>query len=198
MIDLRNGKKISDVVISTALGHGGSGMFPYNLLPGYRSLMRAARKTGTTIFSKSATRHKRIGNFILEDPRTWKYVQRIRGSFNGMLNAYGLTNEGAAIEAQKIYRAREGGFSVIPNFFSEFAKGKSVAIRETLEAIEIYARVLGNQFSAVELNYSCPNSGCEIRANMENCADCTSEVKKAFPWLFVIAKIAYDHPFEFA
>jgi len=198
MIDLRDGKKISNVVISTALGHSGGGMFPYNLLPAYRSVMRLAQKTGTTIFSKSATRFKRVGNFVLGNPLTWHYVRRIRGSFSGMLNAYGLTNEGVEVEAAGILEATKSGFNVIPNFFPEFSKGREVAIRETLEAVEIYSRILGDRFSAIELNYSCPNSGCDIRANMEACAECTRAVKNFLPWLFVIAKIGYDHPYEFS
>jgi dihydroorotate dehydrogenase (NAD+) catalytic subunit len=197
-INLPNGRKISNVVISTALGPSGGGMVPYNLLPSYRSVMRIARRTGTAIFSKSATRFKRRGNFILGDPRTWKYVQRIRGSYTGMLNAYGLTNEGVEVEASKILQAIKSGYNVIPNFFPEFSKGKEVAIRETLEATEIYSRILGNRFSAMEINYSCPNDGCDIRANTEACSACTQAVKNYLPWLFLIAKIGYDHPHEFA
>jgi len=198
MIDLGSGRKISTVVISTALGHGGSGMFPYTLWPTYRSVMRKAQKTGTTIFSKSSTRFGKVGNFVLENPRTWKYIQRIRGSATGMLNDYGLTNEGAERECQKIGNALDAGYNVIPNYFPEFSKGVSLAIGETLEAMRIFSRDLWDNFAAVELNYSCPNSGCDIRSNMEACAECTRAVKKEYPKIFLIAKIGYDHPYEFS
>lgn len=198
MIRLKNGKSISAVVISTALGHGGLGMIPYILWPGYRSVLRLVRETGTTIFSKSSTRFGRVGNFILKDPRTWKYIQRIRGSATGMLNAYGLTNEGVGREVERIGNALDAGYNVIPNYFPEFHRGKTLAIWETLEAMRIFSRDLWDDFTTVELNYSCPNSGCDIRANMEACSECTQAVKKAYPEIFLIAKIGHDHPYEFS
>ncbi len=57
-------QKISPVVISTALGQAGRGIFPYTLLPGYRRLLRVVRETGATVLTKSATRFPRRGNFI--------------------------------------------------------------------------------------------------------------------------------------
>ncbi len=158
MIDCGFGFTISNVGISTAFGHSGGGMFPYTLRPAYRMLMHIARKTKTSIIAKSATRFSRQGNFNLYDWRTWKYVQRISGTQTGMLNAYGLTNDGVEIEASRILKAWKKGLFVIPNFFPEFAKGEDAAIRETLEAIEIYRRILGYWFWIMEINYSCPNS----------------------------------------
>ena len=70
-------RQISPVVISTALGHDGRGIFPYTLLPGYRRLLAAVRDTGATVFTKSATRFKRRGNFIPANPLTWKYIRRL-------------------------------------------------------------------------------------------------------------------------
>ena len=72
-------RQISPVVISTALGHDGRGIFPYTLLPGYRRLLAAVRDTGTTVFTKSATRFKRRGNFIPANPLTWKYIRQAPG-----------------------------------------------------------------------------------------------------------------------
>ena len=37
------------MVISTALGQAGRGIFPYTLLPGYRRLLQAVRDTGATV-----------------------------------------------------------------------------------------------------------------------------------------------------
>ena len=195
MIQAETGK-ISTVVVSTALGPGGSGIFPYTLLPGYRRLLRAARETGTTIFSKSATRFARKGNFIASNPLTWKYIRRLPGG--GMLNAYGLTNKGAAVCAAEIRAAFAQGFQVTPNFYPEFAKGTDLAIQETLEAIDIYQQVMGPSFWALELNFSCPNSEEAVRANVAQALKCSQEVKGKYPHLFLIAKISICHPHEFA
>ena len=137
-------RQISPVVISTALGHDGRGIFPYTLLPGYRRLLAAVRDTGATVFTKSATRFKRRGNFIPANPLTWKYIRRLPDM--GMLNAYGLTNAGVEVCAPDIRRACDEGFKIIPNIYPEFIKGTAIAIRETLEAVAIYQRQPGPSF----------------------------------------------------
>jgi len=83
--------RISNVVISTSLGHYGRGLHLYRLLPSHRKIIRIAQETETTILTKSSTRYKRIGNFVDLNPFTWKYVQLIPGTKTGMLNSYGLT-----------------------------------------------------------------------------------------------------------
>ncbi len=128
-------KKLSPVVISTALGLGGQGIFPYTLWPAYLRLIKAVRETGAAVLTKSATRHPRQGNFIPANPLTWKYIQRLPGC--GMLNAYGLTNKGVEAAAPRIKKACEAGLNVIPNLYPEFAKGTETAVRETLEAAGI-------------------------------------------------------------
>jgi dihydroorotate dehydrogenase (NAD+) catalytic subunit len=195
MIQAETGR-ISTVVISTALGLGGRGIFPYTLLPGYRRLLRAVQKTGTTILAKSATRFARKGNFIDWNPLTWKYIRRL--SSGGMLNAYGLTNPGAAACAREIKVAGDQGLKVIPNLYPEFAKGTALAIKDALEALEIYQQTLGPQFWALELNFSCPNSEEAIRENVAQALRCTREVKQQYPHLFLIVKISICHPYEFA
>jgi dihydroorotate dehydrogenase len=184
------------VVISTALGQAGRGIFPYTLLPGYRALLRAVQETGATVLTKSATRAPRQGNFIPANPLTWKYIRRLPGM--GMLNAYGLTNHGAAAGAPAIRRSLDLGFKVIPNLYPEFTKGTETAIRETLEALEIYRQALGPHFWAVELNYSCPNSAEEIAQNVGQSLHCTREVRRQYPDLYLIAKLSFCHPHEFA
>lgn len=184
------------MVISTALGQAGRGLFPYTLLPGYRRLLRAVKETGATVFSKSATRFPRRGNFVPANPLTWKYIRRLPGL--GLLNAYGLTNHGAAAGAPDIRRSCELGFRVIPNLYPEFIKGAETAIMETLEALEIYRQALGPLFWAVELNYSCPNSAEEIARNVDQGLKCTRQVRQQFPGLFLIAKLSFCHPYEFA
>jgi dihydroorotate dehydrogenase len=189
-------RKISPVVISTALGQAGRGLFPYTLLPGYQRLLRAIRETGATVLTKSATLLPRRGNFIPANPLTWKYIRRLPGM--GMLNAYGLTNHGVAVCAPEIRRSVELGFKVIPNLYPEFIKGTETAIRETLEALELYRQALGPHFWALELNYSCPNSAEEIAQNVAQGLTCTREVRRQYPELFLVVKISICHPYEFA
>jgi dihydroorotate dehydrogenase len=188
--------KITPVVISTALGHDGRGIFPYTLLPGYRRLIRTVQQTGTTVLGKSATRFKRIGNFIPSNPLTWRYIRRLPDK--GMLNAYGLTNPGVAAWAPDLKEAARQGFRVIPNFYPEFAQGGEIAVQETLEAVDLYRRILGPYFWALELNFSCPNSAEEIRKNVQQGINCTHALRQRFPELFLIAKISICHPYEFA
>ncbi|MFZ5448882.1 MAG: HisA/HisF-related TIM barrel protein [Thermodesulfobacteriota bacterium] len=187
---------ISPIVISTALGHDGRGIFPYTVLPGYRRLVKAVRETGTTIFTKSATRFLRRGNFIPANPLTWKYIRRLPDM--GMLNAYGLTNDGAEACAQDIRQAGDLGFNVIPNIYPEFIKGTDTAIRETLEAVAIFRHILGDHFKALELNYSCPNSEEAVARNVVQAIQCTREVRSLYPGLFLVAKLSVCHPYEFA
>ncbi len=188
--------KISPIVISTALGQAGRGIFPYTLLPGYRRLLQAIRETGTTVLAKSTTRFARRGNFIPSNPLTWKYIRRLPEL--GMLNAYGLTNHGVAACAPDIRRSCDLGLNVIPNLYPEFIKGTETAIRETLEALEIYRQALGPHFWALELNYSCPNSAEEIAQNVAQGIECSQAVRRQYPQLFLVAKIAFCHPYEFA
>jgi dihydroorotate dehydrogenase len=188
-------RKISPVVISTALGQAGRGIFPYTLLPGYRRLLRVVKETGATVFTKSATRFPRRGNFIPGNPLTWKYLRRLPEM--GMLNAYGLTNRGVAACSRDIQRSWQAGINVVPNLYPEFIKGTETAIRETLEALEIYRESLGPHFWALELNFSCPNSREEIAHNLQQGLVCCQQVKVRYPDLFLIAKISICHPYEF-
>ena len=189
-------EEISRVVISTALGHDGRGIFPYTLLPGYRRLLRAVRDTGVTVLTKSATRFKRRGNFIPANPLTWKYIRRLPEM--GLLNAYGLTNEGVEVWAPDIRRACDLGLRVIANLYPEFIKGTETAIQETLAAVEIYRRSLGPRFWALELNYSCPNSEEAVTRNVVQALQCTRKVRSLYPQLYLIVKLSICHPYEFA
>ena len=189
-------EKISRVLISTALGPGGGGIFPYTLLPSYRRLLRVVKETKTTVIAKSATRYRRLGNFIPGNPLTWKYIRRISGQ--GMLNAYGLTNHGVKICAEEIRQSWRAGIRVIPNYYPEFIKGTETAIRELFESIGILQEVLGSEFWALELNFSCPNSKEAVAENVNQGITCVRQVRQEFPNLFLIAKISIVHPFEFS
>lgn len=189
-------RQLSTLIISTALGVEGRGMFPYTLLPAYRSLLRAVRETGTTVLTKSATRHPRRGNFILANPFTWKYIRRLPDG--GMLNAYGLTNPGVEKAAPRIAAACRAGLRVIPNFWPEFGRNLEFTIKETLEAVNLYRQYLGPDFYALELNFSCPNVPEDLACHTSEAATLVQALKKACPELFLIAKISVNHPYEFA
>jgi len=203
------GNPISRVVTSSIMGHYGDGMFPLTLFPPYRRLMRVIKQAEIYNLTKSSTAEQNIGNFVLANPLTWNYIQRI--GKNGLLNAYGLTNYGVRINSKHIAWACISGFNVIPNFYPQFAKGREIAakqkqspetglkitIQETLMAVSKYKSLMNNYFWAVELNYSCPNSKEKIRENIADALACTKTVRKAFPNLIIIAKISYIHPIEF-
>jgi len=188
--------RISTVALSTALGMDGRGIFPYTLLPGYRKLLRTVKATSTTVFSKSATRQPRRGNFVAANPFTWKFIRRLPNL--GMLNAYGLTNQGVGAVAPQIGAACRAGLAVIPNSWPEFGRGPDTGIRETLEAIALYREHLGGGFWALELNFSCPNVPEDIACNVTDSLALIRAVRAMHPDLFLIAKISIVHPYEFA
>jgi dihydroorotate dehydrogenase (NAD+) catalytic subunit len=188
--------KISRVVTSSIMGHSGGGMFPLTLFPSYRRLRRVIWEADVYNLTESSTADKNIGNFILHNPLTWKYIQKI--GEDGLLNAYGLTNDGVEVNAREIALACQAGYKVIPNFYPQFAKDREVAIKKTVEAVSVYHQFMNNYFWALELNYSCPNSKEKIAENIRDAVYCTEKVKQEFPWLRLIAKISYVHPYEFA
>ena len=82
-------RQISTIVLSTALGPDGRGIFPYTLWPAYRRLLRAVRENAATVLTKSATRLARRGNFVPANPFTWKYIRRLpRGGMLERLRAH--------------------------------------------------------------------------------------------------------------
>ncbi|MDP2708886.1 MAG: hypothetical protein Q8O93_02445 [bacterium] len=190
------GKKISAVTTSSIMGHYGNGMFPLTLLPAYRRFCRVAKECEVTNFPKSSTADRRAGNFILKKPWTWKYVRKIGD--RGMLNSYGLSNDGAPANAPKIDRAIRQGYKVIPNLYPQFAKGLLTAVDEIMSAIRTLRSELLLDFWALELNYSCANSKEAISKNMEDANFCTNEIHGQYPNLILIVKISYVHPYEFA
>ncbi len=190
------GHTISSVVASSIMGHSGGGMFPLTLFPSYRRLRRVIWDASVSISTKSSTGQRNMGNFILQNPRTWKHIQRIGP--DGLLNDYGLTNDGVVVNARKIALACRAGYNVIPNFYPQFSKDREVAIEETVEAIDTYRWFMDNYFWALELNFSCPNSKEKIRENITDALACVRTVRSEYPSLCLIAKISYVHPYEFA
>uniref|UniRef100_A0A7C5ENI9 Dihydroorotate dehydrogenase catalytic domain-containing protein n=1 Tax=Desulfobacca acetoxidans TaxID=60893 RepID=A0A7C5ENI9_9BACT len=188
--------RLSTVLISTALGQDGRGIFPYTLWPPYRRLLRVVRETGTTVLTKSATRHPRRGNFVPLNPLTWRYIRRLPKG--GLLNAYGLTNAGVQKVAPRIASAHEEGFRVIPNFWPDLGRGRDLALKETLEAVGVYREHLGVAFWALELNLSCPNIPDELACQLPDSLALVQKLRELHPDLFLIVKISVVHPYEFA
>lgn len=197
---LIGGHEISPIVIDTFMGHSGGRVFDIppqitNLFPAYRELRRVIHRIRVTVFTKSSTLQRHTGNFKPLNPLTWKYIQRL--DHDGLLNAYGLTNDGVEVNAKGIAAACKAGYNVIPNFYP-FALSQEQTIAETLEAIAIYLRHLGPYFWALELNFSCPNAKEKIRENMQNALACVVTIRQKHPNLILIAKISIVHPYEFA
>lgn len=196
MIKLPGKHRISSVLISTAFGHSGSGFFPYLLFPSYTYLLERVQATRTTVIAKSATLQRRIGNFNHWKPWTWRTVRRL--TEGGMLNAYGLTNGGVHHCAKKILTSHDMGIQVIPNFFPEFSHGASVVTAETIDAVGIFSSILGKNFWALELNFSCPNSGEDFTKFTHDACLIVEKVKFTHPKLIIIAKVSMLHPHQFS
>ncbi|KJR43338.1 Dihydroorotate dehydrogenase, classes 1 and 2 [Candidatus Magnetoovum chiemensis] len=187
---------ISNIVISTSLGFYGAGMFPYSLDPRYRKVLRIVKDKKITVLTKSATRYNRLGNFALTRPWTWKYIKTLPDK-KSLLNAYGLTNKGAEVHAKNLHKSYKKGLNVIPNFYPEFSKGIDKAISQTKEAVNLYKKYNSQNFWAIELNFSCPNSKEIICENTKMSIDCVREIVRDFPALKIIAKTSIVHPYEF-
>jgi len=190
------GHRISTVVVSSVMGHSGGGLFPYTLFPGYRQVMQAIKETGTTVFTKSSTALKNTGNFIQWNPLTWKYVQKI--DEDGLLNAYGQTNDGVLVNAEKIALAIKDGYQVIPNFFPQFSQGIDQVIDDISFAVDTYRHFLGKNFWALEFDFSCHNADKEVAENMANALACVKAIHLAHPDLCLIGKVSHVHPNEFS
>ncbi len=191
------GFELPRLLVSTIMGHSGNGReMPLGLYPPFWPVRRAILQTGTTVIAKSSTYMKHTGFFRWWNPFTWKYIRRLQGM--GMLNAYGLTNHGVEVNALTIASATNKGYNIIPSFYPQFAKGRTLAIQETIQAIAIYCCWLGGKFRVLEFNFSCPNSEEEIRKNMKDALACVKATLAVYPELCLIAKISIVHPHEFA
>ncbi|MCD6149931.1 hypothetical protein J7J13_04080 [bacterium] len=157
--------------------------------------MSTIKQEKISVAAKSSTHFPRIGNFVMKDPRIWKYVQRLPNT--GMLNAYGLTNDGVEKCAEQIAISQKKGFNVIPNFYPEFDKGEETAIKETLEAIETFYFYFGTEKWIQELNVSCPNSEEVIAKNIQMVSRCVTKIKKSYPNIVIIVKTSIVHPYHF-
>lgn len=188
-------EKITNIAISSILGHGGSGNVLMMLgVPGYKEFCDTVKKTGASVLTKSGTCLPWQGVWNDFDPRTWKCVQDFKD--DSMVNNYGLTNKGIMVNRKKIHDAIKKGFNVIPNIYPQFFRGLEVAIKQTIVAIALYWEELDGDFFAVEISVSCNNTKEKIAENIQDVIALAKAVRRAFPWLKVIYKINHDHPYE--
>jgi|WetSurMetagenome_2_1015567.scaffolds.fasta_scaffold185424_1 hypothetical protein len=188
--------RISDIVISTALGIDGRGIFPLNIWSPYVDFLQTAHSTRTTILGKSSTRYKHSGNFHIWNPFTWYFVQKF--GKKGMINAYGLTNPGVEVTSNTITESAYCGIQIIPNIFPFFKDGWKAAAKQVCEAMDIFRKKMGVLFRMMEVSYSCPNTAECIAEVMSGALRCTERVKNYAPDIVVIVKISVAHPPRFA
>lgn len=196
MIQSSRHKMLSHLIISSCFGHSGMGMIPYILYPPFWILLLAAWKTKTAIIAKSTTRHKHRGNFILWNPKTWRFIHRIKNR-RSILNAHGVTNPGVWICAIMIKIAWILGFNVIPSLAVDLTKDYENAHKETLGSLAIFRKVLGEKFSIFELNPTCPSLGKNIPSNQRSVLRLCEAIKKEFPYLILIVKGSIVYPGSF-
>jgi dihydroorotate dehydrogenase (NAD+) catalytic subunit len=181
------------------MGHSGGGdIFPLNLLPSYRKIAKEIRDEGTTIIAKSATRHYCKGNYRWYAPG--RCIKRITKNGDvGLLNSFGLTNDGVAVCAKRIRASIERGFNVIPSYFVNLKDGLKSALKETEEAVEIYSTTLNEHFRAFEYNASCPNSGESLRNNEQHVVTVAKHALSVSPpnMLFIV-KMSPLHSIDLA
>jgi dihydroorotate dehydrogenase len=193
-----NKHTISDIVVTSYLGHSGDGdILPLNLLPSYRSAVSLVRETGKTVIAKTATLYDNKGFYKPWAP--WKVVKHITkdGRVIGLINAFGLSNKGVYVCACKIKDAIKAGFSVIPSYAPRFSQGLTAANIEGVEALRIYRKVLGKDFWAWELDASCPSSGESIQGSEQNFIEFIKHILFFFDGC-IIVKLSPVHSVEFA
>ena len=195
MMDFGQDRIITDVAVSTLLGHGGGGDWKMKLaVPGYSDVCERVLETGATTITKPGTYPPWQGIWKDFDPRTWWCVQDHKD--DSMLNSYGLTNSGALVNAQLILNAFRAGYKVTPNISPQFHLGLETAINQAILTIALYKEVLKDFFWCVEINISCGNTKGKVVDNVESAIKLAAAVRAAFPWLKVIYKVNYDHPYE--
>lgn len=207
MIRLRNNSVISNVVISTMLGHSCRGMFPLTLpfFRRYQRLLKTILQTDTTVFSKSSTPEKNKGNvFLFDSHRPWtiipflytarKYIRQL--SNKEMVNSFKLSNRVFEFHLKEIIDATRIGFRSIPNVFF-FLGGKTV--EQTIsEGLRIASGIATSPmyYGALECNWSCPNSGEDLTAHYDKILAIRKEMRTFWPNLILIDKMSPLHPLE--
>jgi len=206
MIITNNKKYLSNIVITTAFGHSGGGLFPYTLRPAYKKLRETVIRTGTAVITKSSTPEENQGRVILFDPkRPWtiipflytanKYIKK--PSKKEMVNSYGLTNKGIRVHGEEMRECTEQGIQIVPNVFLFLGK-KSIfqVVQEALFAAE-HIFHLRLYYDSIVWNWSCPNSGEDLQAHFDKILAVRKAVKKRHPMLTNIDKMSPSHPIEF-
>lgn len=194
-----NGFELSPLTVNTVLGVSGMGALPFMVNPLYLLLLAVIRATKTTVHAKSSTYEKWIGCVRNSRPWTyWQYIKKIEN--DGLVNCFGHTNPGIDRCAELNSFATMLGNIVIPNYYADFTKGFETAVRQSLEALGIYTRHLGENFKAFELSAYCPNFKENIDKNIINIVGLLNYLVPRLHSVgaIVIIKLSLEHPFELA
>jgi dihydroorotate dehydrogenase len=198
MITYKNGFIVSNLSVTSFLGHSGGGMWPYIYYPPYQLLLWTIRKTRTTVHSKSISWNPIIGNVMLGNIRSYMKVVKKTEDGKGMLNAIGLTNLGAQKHVYESQKAVEKGFQVVHSYAPIFKNGIERAVDDILCFIYLYRTSLKDKFKVIEIDASCLTSE-SIIDNMHNVLVLIDHIKPILlkHRIALAIKLSYLHPYEF-
>jgi dihydroorotate dehydrogenase len=164
MIELSKKVKLSNVVVSTALGFGDG--IPYYRWRSseYRDLLAVVKDTETTIITKSITLN-----------RKWS-IPKVKRMASSMYNRYGLKNPGVVRVSEIMKEQRRRGFKIIPSIIGNTST-------EYLKCIDYL------EPDIVELNLSCPNMWYKFGKT-----EVIQKISEQYPNVLLIGKVGvYDH-----
>jgi dihydroorotate dehydrogenase len=198
MIRYKNGFTVSDLSITSFLGHSGGGMWPYTYDPLYQLLLLAIHKTQTTVHSKSVSWNPIVGNVKLGNIRSYMKVVKKTEDGKGLINAIGLTNHGARKHLSEMYKAVSNGFRVIHNYVPVFKNGILKAADDAICFIQL-CTFLENKFRVIEIDASCVSFE-PILENMPKVLDLLDLISPTLRHykLDLAVKISCLHPYEFS
>ena len=199
MITYNNGFVVSNLSVTSFLGHSGGGMWPYIYYPPYQILLRVIRKTQTTVHSKSISWNPIVGNVILGNIRSYMKVVKKTEDGKGMVNAIGLTNLGAKEHLRESQKAVDKGFLVVHSYAPIFENGIERAVDDILCFIYLYHTSLKDKFKVLEIDASCLTSE-SIIDNMNNVLILIDNIKPILMQhkIALAVKLSYLHPYEFS
>lgn len=157
MITLKNGYSFEYRAASGALGFDGRGWWWERMM----LKLGLIKLAGLTPVMKTITRHPRRGNLLLWQSRSaqlqiYRPWHCIRTISDGVVNAVGLTNPGLDWWCKYVKPTLPRN-SIIGSIYGE-----------NIQELEFLAASLESAgFVALELNASCPNTGCDILKNSD-------------------------------
>jgi dihydroorotate dehydrogenase len=161
MIELSKMVKLSNVVISTAMGFGNGIPYFRWTSSDYRSLLSTVKDTNTTIITKSFTPQSK-----------WNIPKVKYLLYHSMFNKYGLKNPGTVKVSRILKEQRRKGFRIIPSIV-----GKTEF--EWFDCIDYL------EPDIVELNLSCPNMWYRFSSK----SDLIRVIKQKYPDVLLVGKV---------